>query len=381
MLPRVAIFGPCLGVGGGDQFFSSLVRFARTIKFVGIFVEFGATPEQYARAKWQTGGGVPFHQGVKPNGGRHDAATYHDDNRIAMLSALQGAEILINWHCPSLFDIAKEIKIPVIEVSQNEDDYAKLCYQRVKEIAGYRVAVSKAAGDACFPGESYRTIPNGIEVERCLPAIGRETQRHLWGMAGEERVILFAGRIAEEKRPELLLHAMHYLPENFSILFVGDGPLLENLSKQSSELFPGRVRYLDPQERLGDCFAAADVFVLPSKVEGDSLAIKEALVSGIPVVASLVGSAPDYAAELVGVAKDCSPRDLAAAIVRATDSGRNSARRGDLADQFSISRIAREWEGFLCSLAIAGRQETNSAQQKSLMDSLCATPVRLFTKG
>lgn len=379
MFPRVSVFGPCVGVGGGDQFFSSLIRYASQVDFRGVFVEHGATYAQYARAEWQTGRAVKFHQGVASTA-RHSACTYHGSQRDAMRAAMAGAEVIINWHCPAIAEIAEEIKVPVIEVSQNEDDYAQLCAQKTRNLAGYRVAVSKVAGEACFKGEDYRIIPNGVEVDRCLPQLGRQTQRQLWGMAGDEVVVLFAGRIAEEKRPEVLLDSLAYLPDNYSLLYVGEGNRLDNLASVASERFPGRVRYLPTQYRLGDCFAAADVFVLPSRVEGDSLAIKEALVAGIPIVASNAGAASEFSEWITIVGRNVRAADLAAAIINRSNCPRLESLRGRFCDQFSIGTIAREWEGFLTSLAIEGRRLTAESEAERLLNTLKNSPVRLFTE-
>lgn len=381
MLPKVAVFGPCVGVGGGDHFFSSLIRYANRIEFTGVFVEHGATVEQYARAEYQTGRAVKFHQGGVPESGRHSACKYHATREDAMRAAMAGAEVLINWHCLATANIASEIAIPLVEVSQNEDDYARVCAQATDAITSLRVAVSQAAGEASFPGKEFRIIHNGIEIDRCLPQLGRETLRELWEIAGHEVVVLFAGRLAEEKRPEVLLDSLAYLPPNYSLLYVGEGKRLENLASVASERFPGRVRYLPAQYRLGDFFAASDIFVLPSKVEGDSLALKEALVSGIPCVASDAGNASELAEFLTLIPKNVRAQGLAEAILFAQQRGRNDAQRGTFCDRFSISAIAREWEGMLTAIACESRQKKIEAESQALLNVLKHSPVRVFTEG
>ncbi len=91
-------------------------------------------------------------------------------------------------------------------------------------------------------------------------------------------VFLFVGRVAIEKSVEDFLRLE--LPG--SKLVVGDGPLLAELRARYQA-----VRFVGPKfgEELARHYAAADVFVFPSRTDTFGLVLLEALASGLPVAA------------------------------------------------------------------------------------------------
>lgn len=94
----------------------------------------------------------------------------------------------------------------------------------------------------------------------------------------DEPVFLYVGRVAIEKNIEAFLNAD--LPG--SKVVVGDGPQLEELRSRFPDVtFTGKRT----GEDLAECYASADVFVMPSKTETFGIVILEAMASGLPVAA------------------------------------------------------------------------------------------------
>lgn len=139
------------------------------------------------------------------------------------------------------------------------------------------------------PSDRLRVIPNGVDVDRYCP--GPAT---LKADLGVDRLFVYQGRIAPEKNVEALLKAWKVadLPPSCRLLIVGDGPL-----KASLELFYGAEEqgiiwwgFESLEERRIEILQSADVFILPSFVEGLSLSLLEAMACGVACLATDAGA-------------------------------------------------------------------------------------------
>ena len=134
--------------------------------------------------------------------------------------------------------------------------------------------------------------PHAIDNDRFADLTGEySNQAKDWrkelGISENQKVILFAGKLETKKNPFFLITLAKELPTNeYKIVFVGSGPLEENLKNQATEncIFLG----FQNQKMMPIVYRLADVFVLPSLGPGETwgLAINEALACGIPVIAS-----------------------------------------------------------------------------------------------
>lgn len=154
-------------------------------------------------------------------------------------------------------------------------------------------------------------IGNGVDVERFAPLpceARRELRRRLLGDGDGRPVCCTVARLSAQKGLDVLIEAAAILrrrhgrpPARFVV--VGDGELREPLERRIRELgVEDTVELLGgrPPDEVPGWLAAADVFVLPSRYEGLSLAVMEAMASGLPVVVSDVSGS----AELVPTAED-----------------------------------------------------------------------------
>jgi alpha-1,6-mannosyltransferase len=173
----------------------------------------------------------------------------------------------------------------------------------------------------------------GVDLERLTPArrgAGPDLRRARgWDDAP---LVLFAGRIAPEKRLDTLVAAWPDVARRTGarLLLVGDGPERARLGAAAH----GSIEWLPferDRERLADLFAAADLYVSPSPVETFGLAALEALASGTPVVTPDAGGVAELVARsgagFVYPARE--PAALAETIVTALGADRRLlGRRG-----------------------------------------------------
>jgi glycosyltransferase involved in cell wall biosynthesis len=143
--------------------------------------------------------------------------------------------------------------------------------------------------------ERLAVIPNGVDTTMWQPAslaaaASPDLQELRQRFAGR-RVFLYMGRVATEKNVEALIKAWRLVrPAGCVLVIVGDGPLRSALQAPGDE--PDLVwwGYEPSLERRVAFQQLAEVFLLPSLVEGLSLALLEAMASGTACIATDAGA-------------------------------------------------------------------------------------------
>ncbi|MGH2412119.1 MAG: glycosyltransferase family 4 protein [Microcystaceae cyanobacterium] len=131
-------------------------------------------------------------------------------------------------------------------------------------------------------------IPNGVNHKKYSPGASPFRERFQ-----AKRLFVYMGRIATEKNVEALLKAWKHsdMSEDSKLLIVGDGPLVPSLRPFYNDEYGiywlGEI--VDEQKRI-DILRAADVFILPSLVEGLSLSLLEAMSCGVACIATDAGA-------------------------------------------------------------------------------------------
>jgi glycosyltransferase involved in cell wall biosynthesis len=197
-------------------------------------------------------------------------------------------------------------------------------------------------------------VPSGIDVETF--AAGRRDQRlrTRLGVAAEDRLVLYVGRLAKEKNVELALRALALAgDESLKLIVAGDGPHRAELERAAREIgASAATRFLGavPRDELPDLYASADAFVMPSTTETQGLVIAEALAAGAFVIAADAPQNRDVLGD-AGTIVPPAPEAFAAAFAAVLVAGRQSrpeTRRK--AESFSIERQVERMEALYESL-------------------------------
>jgi glycosyltransferase involved in cell wall biosynthesis len=143
-------------------------------------------------------------------------------------------------------------------------------------------------------------IPNGIDVSRFEPvcAPGKVQARRSLGLPLERTLVLYTGRLNHVKGVDILLEAWGRTPIRVNggalLVIVGDGPEKEKLKAMAvANRIVDKVVFIGEKQDILGFYQACDVFVLPSRTEGLSNSLLEAMSCGLPVIASRVGGAKD----------------------------------------------------------------------------------------
>ncbi|TAF50626.1 MAG: glycosyltransferase family 1 protein [Oscillatoriales cyanobacterium] len=151
------------------------------------------------------------------------------------------------------------------------------------------------------PPDRVAVIPNGVDSQKYSPG-----SSDLKLQVRAERVFVYQGRIAIEKNVESLLKAwkLSNMGDKCRLLIVGDGTLTDSLRSNADEAHGIQwLGYIADEQRRIEILRGADVFILPSFVEGLSLSLLEAMSCGVACVATDVG-ADGEALEGAGIVLD-----------------------------------------------------------------------------
>jgi glycosyltransferase involved in cell wall biosynthesis len=166
------------------------------------------------------------------------------------------------------------------------------------------IAVSRAAARFShllgFSEKRITVVPNGVDLS-CFNFNGKIDaflMREELGI-GDEPLVVTVSRLVKRKNPELLVSAfakvLKVVPDA-KLVIAGSGREEDNLSRQIESLNITNSAFMVGKlmkEKVAQLMAAADVFVLPSKMESFPLSLLEASAVGVPVVCSNAGGVPE----------------------------------------------------------------------------------------
>lgn len=143
-----------------------------------------------------------------------------------------------------------------------------------------------------------------ITVKNCIDLstidrirISKGESRAQLGLAEDEIVFGTVGRLAATKGQSYLIEAFALVKEripNARLVITGNGPLFSELEKKAANLgVASSVLFTGYRNNVFEMLRAFDIFVLPSLAEGLSIALLEAMASGLPIIASDVGGIPE----------------------------------------------------------------------------------------
>jgi glycosyltransferase involved in cell wall biosynthesis len=171
------------------------------------------------------------------------------------------------------------------------------------------------------PETKVHVLYNGVDRRSFGRLPASEARRRL-GLAADERVVLYLGRLSREKGVSDLLEALRLLRDEqrltVRLVVSGDGVERERLSARAAALgIESTILWLGwkQPDDIGNVVAACDLVCLPSHMEGVPNAALEAFACGKPVVATRVGGIPEVLTNDCGVLADPrAPESLAAAL-------------------------------------------------------------------
>ena len=206
-----------------------------------------------------------------------------DDNMAAYCSTSRAARAFTRWYIRNIYGPPFDAHVAVSDYTAGE--LRSALYDR--------------------PRGFIRVAPMGVHVDEFGPERRSADERAslLSYAGGSERstLLFYAGRVAPEKNPELLLEMLRLLIDDsdadYRLMIAGDGPYLPRLRRLACEWgLNGRILLCGNLNRrtLASCYANADVFVHPNAREPFGIGPLEAMASGVPLVIPSAGGVLEY---------------------------------------------------------------------------------------
>lgn len=301
MSVRVAIFAPLLCTGGTQRHLQQVLRLLDPARFDPCVYTLkpGGEVEAELRAA-----------GVRVRCLRLGARLGAPRSVLAVLRAArrlrrEGVEIVhgYQWR-PALVGalVGRLARVPLLLASKRsltgDDPRARHAWRRIARQVDAVLVNAEALrreGEAQGMRARWVLLRNGIDADafRLGPPDG--DARRALGLDPDRPVVGTVGRLERRKGQDLLIEAVARLVRGEAgprpqALLVGDGPTRPLLAEQARRLgVTGDVRFLGAVADVRPALAAMDVFVLPSREEGMSNALMEAMAAERPVVATSVG--------------------------------------------------------------------------------------------
>lgn len=209
--------------------------------------------------------------------------------------------------------------------------YAGLIAKQVTTVSG--VLRNEVMQLYNVPDWKIEVFPNGVVPEQFDVILDQGTVKQELGIHPYAPTILFIGRMAVQKGPDILIDALPKVKDQFwgvQVIMAGDGGMRSWLQERSSVMglpvrFPGYITDTEYVRLL----TAADLVVIPSRNEPFGIVLPEAWSAGKPVVACDVGGLHENIEQYQdGIRTEVSADSIASGICVALDDMERSRRWG-----------------------------------------------------
>ncbi|MCP4500477.1 MAG: glycosyltransferase family 4 protein [Deltaproteobacteria bacterium] len=216
-------------------------------------------------------------------------------------------------------------------------------------------------------------VPTGIDLAKFKTTVG-ERFRDLHGIEEDEKVILYLGRMGDEKNVELVIESMAELRkrnvDKLRFVIAGGGPegYMKKLKKLANSLKLDDIiwtGFITGQNWL-DCYGAANITFFPSITETQGLVVIESLAAGVPLVSvRAIGPASTMAGEKGCLWAEATPQDFADKTIRMLNDDvlyeRKKQEALEVASAYSMEQRAEELEGvYYRTLGLAEKDDDES---------------------
>ena len=205
-------------------------------------------------------------------------------------------------------------------------------------------ALSENGGAAKLRGygvNPVHIVPLGVELGEFGPQRRDLRLRRRLGLADDQPLLIYVGRLDGEKKPWVVVEAFRKLPRELGakLALIGEGPAKEDFAALGDDriIMPG---YMNNRAELSRWLASSDIYVSAMADETFGVSIVEAQASGLPVVGVAAGAMLDRVSPAAGRLGPVGDSDAMARNILSVWH----ADRGSLAEQARDSALQFSWD-------------------------------------
>ena len=227
--------------------------------------------------------------------------------------------------------------------------------RRVDGVVAISSRIARAAEEGGW--RHVGRIPNGIDLVAMAEELPPRIQARRTLAVEGDPIVLFVGRLSWQKGADILLDAwVRFVKRRprARLLVLGEGPDEVKLRSQAEDLgIAGSIDFRGLRRDVGPHYAAADLFVLPSRYEGFPNVLLEAMAAGLPAIATRVSGSEDAIEDgRSGIlVPPGEPGPLVEALIELADNPRlreivGTEARKSAEGRYDINRVAEQTLAF-----------------------------------
>jgi alpha-1,6-mannosyltransferase len=193
--------------------------------------------------------------------------------------------------------------------------YAEITYREFDWV----YTLSEDARRALARRKIMRTdvLPLGVDIDMFSPAKRDPAFRHELGLGFRGPLLVYAGRVDNEKRADRLVTMFKKLPRDLDagMVMIGDGKLMERLKAEAAGLPVAFLGFEKDRAELARALASSDIYVSAMADETFGISVLEAQACALPVVGVSSGAMPDRVPPGLGLLGPVDDTDAMAANV------------------------------------------------------------------
>ncbi len=205
------------------------------------------------------------------------------------------------WHCEVYDQFFSDFKLNLESLKKKLlDEYLMVL---TLKMVNYLVTGTPTVGKFYekqfnLPKNKVKIVPNWINPARFEVNKNKEQLRRVLGLPKNKKIVLFLHRLAPRKGADLLPKIIKGvslgIPDVYFVI-AGEGPTRQNLEVaiKQNKIANAKLVGAVPNIETPKYFAAADIFILPSRQEGFPRILIECMAAGLPFVAMNVAGTKD----------------------------------------------------------------------------------------